>query len=103
MANKWMSKICADFGTVAESLPSNLLPVIPTRSPSLNWATANGGFQPGKISVLYGIESSGKSLLAMMAVADYQKETKKLSLSGLTQSLVLICPYLLKLAETHLD
>lgn len=71
--SKWMTKLTADFGTVAANLNVTLLPVVPTRSPSLNWALANGGFQPGKVSTLYGIESSGKSLLAMMAIADYQK------------------------------
>ena len=74
MANKWLSKLTADFGMVAASLTNTLLPVIPSRSPSLNWATSVGGFQPGKITVLYGPESSGKSLLAMMAIADYQKK-----------------------------
>lgn len=74
--SKWMSKLTSDFGTVAEQLTTKLLPVLPTRSPSLNWALANGGFQPGKVSVLYGPESSGKSLLAMMAVADEQKRDK---------------------------
>ncbi len=74
--SKWMSKLTSDFGAVAEDLGTTLLPVQPTRSPSLNWALANGGFQPGKVSVLYGPESSGKSLLAMMAVADYQKRDK---------------------------
>lgn len=68
-----MSKLVSDFGTVADDLQTKLEPVVPTRSPSLNWATAIGGFQPGKVSVLYGPESSGKSLLAMMSVADYQK------------------------------
>lgn len=74
--SKWMSKLTADFGVIAESLNTSLLPVIPSRSPSLNWATGIGGFQPGKISVLYGPESSGKSLLAMMAIADAQKKDK---------------------------
>lgn len=73
MANKWLSKLTADFGTVAAQLNVTLPPVLPTRSPSLNWATSVGGFQPGKVSVLYGPESSGKSLLAMMAVADFQR------------------------------
>src|ERR1035437_1097465 len=71
--SKWMSKLTNDFGVVAAQLNKSALPVVPTRSPSLNWATAIGGFQPGKISVLYGPESAGKSLLAMMAVADNQK------------------------------
>jgi RecA/RadA recombinase len=72
--SKWMNKIISDFGVLAADLNTALPPVQPTRSPSLNWATAIGGFQPGKISVLYGIEQSGKSLLAMMAIADYQKK-----------------------------
>ena len=67
-----MSKLTSDFGAIAATINSKLPPVVPSRSPSLNWATAIGGFQPGKISVLYGPESSGKSLLAMMAVADAQ-------------------------------
>jgi recombination protein RecA len=71
--SKWMSKLISDFGVVAAELKTILPPPVPTRSPSLNWATGIGGFQPGKVSVLYGPESSGKSLLAMMAVADYQK------------------------------
>ncbi len=74
--SKWMSKLTADFGAVAEDLNAKLPPVVPTRSPSLNWALANGGFQPGKVAVLYGPESAGKSLLAMMAVADEQKKDK---------------------------
>lgn len=72
--SKWLSKLTQDFGTIAAALNKELPPVVPTRSPSLNWATAVGGFQPGKISVLYGPESAGKSLLAMMAIADYQKK-----------------------------
>lgn len=74
--SKWMSKLTEDFGTVAKNLNNKLPPVVPTRSPSLNWATGIGGFQPGKVAVLYGPESSGKSLLAMMAVADEQKKDK---------------------------
>jgi recombination protein RecA len=77
MSNKWMSKLTADFGVVADTLNAKLPDPVATRSPSLNWATGIGGFQPGKVSVLYGPESSGKSLLAMMAVADYQKKDKE--------------------------
>ena len=71
--SKWMSKLTSDFGTVAATLSKDKRPPVPSRSPSLNWATTIGGFQPGKVNVLYGPESSGKSLLAMMAVADNQK------------------------------
>lgn len=72
--SKWMSKLTSDFGMVAAELNNTLPPPVPTRSPSLNWATSIGGFQPGKVSVLYGPESCGKSLLAMMSIADYQKK-----------------------------
>lgn len=71
--SKWLTRLSQDFGVIAENINSKQQPVQPTRSPSLNWATGIGGFLPGKISVLYGPEQSGKSLLAMMAVADYQK------------------------------
>jgi recombination protein RecA len=77
MSSKWMKKLSGDFGVVASELEHKLLPVQSTRSPSLNWATGIGGFQSGKVSVLYGPESSGKSLLAMMAVADYQKRDQE--------------------------
>lgn len=73
MANKWLSKMSSDFGIVASQLKTALPPVLPSRSPSLNWALDIGGFQPGKVYVPYGPESSGKSLLAMMAIADFQK------------------------------
>src|SRR5437870_5396854 len=71
--SKWMSKLTSDFGVVAAQLNATALPPVPTRSPSLTWATDNGGFKPGKISVIYGPESCGKSLMAMMAIADVQK------------------------------
>ena len=75
--SKWMSQLTAEFGVIASDLGVAAKPAVPSRSPSLNWALAIGGFQPGKVSVLYGPESSGKSLLAMMAVADYQKNDKE--------------------------
>jgi recombination protein RecA len=71
--SKWLTRLTSDFGTIAAALNTNMAPVVKSRSPSLNWATSIGGFQPGKISVLYGPESAGKSLLAMMAIADAQK------------------------------
>jgi recombination protein RecA len=74
--SNWMQKIVSEFGVAASDLNNKLPDPVPTRSPSLNWALSIGGFQPGKVSVLYGPESSGKSLLAMMAVADYQKKDK---------------------------
>jgi len=73
--NKWMTKLTKDFGKTASDLADDLkkVNVLPTRSVSLNWATAMGGIVPGKVSIFYGPESSGKTLIAMMAVADLLK------------------------------
>ena len=71
--SKWMTKLTSEFGTVADDIDISAPPILPTRSPSLNYATSVGGFKPGKINVLYGPESAGKSLLAMMAIADGQR------------------------------
>lgn len=75
--SKWLSKLTSDFGVLASELKTAEQPVQPSRSPSLNWATGIGGFRPGKVSIFYGPESSGKSLLAMMAIADLQKRDKE--------------------------
>jgi len=71
--SKWLSRMTSDFGMLASELQAKALPAVPSRSPSLNWATSVGGFSPGKITVLYGPEQAGKSLLAYMAIADVQK------------------------------
>lgn len=75
--SKWMTRLVSDFGVVASSLKKEEPQVIPSWSPSLNWATAKGGFIPGKVNVLYGPESSGKSMLAMMAIIELQKRDKE--------------------------
>jgi len=71
--SKWMSKLSNDFGVLVEALKKEVPAAIPSPSPSLNWATTIGGFQPGKIHVMYGAESSGKSALSMMAIIEMQK------------------------------
>lgn len=71
--NKWMEKLTKDFGTIASQIKKNDAPIIPTWSPSLNWATALGGFKPGKVNIFYGSESCGKSLLAMMSIVQLQR------------------------------
>jgi len=73
MINKWMSKLTKDFGKIASDLKKKEPQTIPSWSPSLNWATGIGGFRPGKINILYGPESSGKSMLSMMALIELQK------------------------------
>jgi recombination protein RecA len=73
MTNKWMQRLVKDFGQVASEMAKTELPPVPAWSPSLNWATGIGGWKPGKVNVLYGAESSGKSMLAMMAIIELQR------------------------------
>jgi recombination protein RecA len=71
--SNWMSKLSNDFGVLVDSLKKDAPKPVPLPSPSLNWATTIGGFQPGKIHIMFGAESSGKSAIAMMAVAEMQR------------------------------
>jgi len=73
MTNKWMSKLTREFGTQASELKQPKWAPVPLPSPSLNWATTAGGFTPGKVTIAYGPESSGKSMICMMAIAELQK------------------------------
>ncbi len=71
--SKWLSKLDEDFGILAELIPRGEGSVFPTPSPSLNWAMGIGGFRAGKISVLYGPESAGKTTLALLAIIEMQR------------------------------
>ena len=73
MANKWMSKLTREFGHVATELKKPKVQPVALPSPSLNWATTVGGFMPGKVTIAYGPESSGKSMICMMAIVELQK------------------------------
>jgi recombination protein RecA len=75
--SKWMSKLTSDFGAVASQLKKNEPAPIPSWSPSLNWATAKRGFMPGKVNIVYGPESCGKSMLAMMGIIELQRRDKE--------------------------
>ena len=48
--------------------------VIPTGSIGLNWALGVGGFPRGRIIEIYGPEASGKTTLAIHAIAEAQKQ-----------------------------
>ena len=72
-----MAKIEKDFGKGAimrmgEEKIDNV-EVIPTGSISLNAALGVGGYPKGRIIEIYGPESSGKTTLAIHAIAECQK------------------------------
>ncbi len=50
--------------------------VIPSGSISLNFALGVGGFPRGRITEIYGPESSGKTTLALHAIAEAQKKRR---------------------------
>jgi recombination protein RecA len=73
MSSKWMSKLTKELGVAASDLKKDKPKVVASWSPSLNWATAAGGFTAGKVNICYGPESAGKSMLAMMAIIELQR------------------------------
>ncbi len=50
------------------------IPVIPTGSVGLNLALGVGGYPRGRVVEIYGPESSGKTTLAIHAIAEVQKQ-----------------------------
>lgn len=72
-----MSKIDKDFGKGAIMRLGDDkvedIPVISTGSVSLNLALGVGGYPKGRIVEIYGPESSGKTTLAIHAIAEVQK------------------------------
>lgn len=68
--------------------------VIPTGSIALNVALGVGGYPRGRIIEIYGPESSGKTTLAIHAIAEAQK---------LAVSLLLLMPSMLSTVSMHLS
>lgn len=72
-----VDKINKDFGTgsimpLGEAMPE-AVDVIPSGSIGLNLALGVGGYPRGRIIEIYGPESSGKTTLAIHAIAEAQK------------------------------
>ena len=72
-----MEKIAKNFGrgAIMKLGDDNVedVEVIPTGSIGLNFALGVGGFPRGRITEIYGPESSGKTTLAIHAIAEAQK------------------------------
>lgn len=72
-----MQKIEKDFGKGSimrmNSTEVNDIPVIPTGSITLDMALGVGGYPKGRVVEIYGPESSGKTTLAIHAIAEAQK------------------------------
>ena len=72
-----MQKIEKDFGKGSimrmNSTEVNDVPVIPTGSITLDMALGVGGYPKGRVIEIYGPESSGKTTLAIHAIAEAQK------------------------------
>ena len=75
--NAVMEKIEKDFGKGSimrmNSQEVNDVPVIPTGSITLDMALGVGGYPKGRVVEIYGPESSGKTTLAIHAIAEAQK------------------------------
>ena len=73
-----MAKIDKDYGkgAIMRLGDDNIenVPVIPTGSLGLNLALGVGGYPKGRIIEIYGPESSGKTTLAIHAMAEVQKQ-----------------------------
>ena len=72
-----MDKIEKDFGKGSimrmSSQAATDIPVIPTGSITLDMALGVGGYPKGRVIEIYGPESSGKTTLAIHAIAEAQK------------------------------
>ena len=59
--------------TTLEDVPQNVPLLCSTGSLALDWAIGLGGYPKGRVIELYGLESSGKTTLALQGIAQAQK------------------------------
>lgn len=73
-----MKGVQKEFGKdiVIDTEKVSNVPRVPISSPILGYVFGGGGCPEGRIIELYGMESSGKSLIATSIGADYQKQKK---------------------------
>ena len=71
--NNWMTRLNDDFNKLVSEI-DKAPEIIKMPTPSLNWALGNGGFVEGKLAVMYGPESGGKSLLGILTLIEIQKK-----------------------------
>src|SRR5580658_7873659 len=80
-----ISNIRKRFGddsiTTLEHQPQNVPVLCSTGSLGLDWAIGIGGYPEGRVIELYGLESTGKTTLALQGIAQAQR-------SGLTCAFV---------------
>lgn len=75
MSNKWLSGLIDKENTwVGSQLPSTFDKTVIPSSPSFNYALGGKGFVYGRVPVFYGPESSGKSLMALMMIAEMHRQ-----------------------------
>lgn len=65
--------VIESVGMIPSDTKATVLEVIPTGSIALNAALGVGGYPKGRIIEIYGPESSGKTTLAIHAIAEAQK------------------------------
>ena len=91
-----LSQIQRQFGKGAimrlGSDETELVPAIPTGALSLDIALGVGGLPRGRVSEIYGPESSGKTTLALHVIAEAQKEVGPQHLSMPNTPLIPIMP-----------
>lgn len=74
LLSKTMGEIADSYGNDVIFDPKKSIEVLPTGSIGLDLATGIGGWPRGRVVDLYGKESSGKSLLALLTIAEIQKQ-----------------------------